>query len=112
MPEQGHILQVVVRERGKIAGQWWEVSEQGINTLGHTEQKLLRRIGFLGPEVSIEMRGIFPPCPWAGGCMNTLQLAAESGAKVTYRQLNGATYMFQREGTRRLDWDAASGWFK
>jgi RHS repeat-associated protein len=112
MPEQGHILQVVVRERGKIAGQWWEVSEQGINTLGHTEQKLLKRIGFLGPEVSIEMRGIFPPCPWAGGCMNTLQLAAESGAKVTYRQLNGATYMFQREGTRRLDWDAASGWFK
>jgi hypothetical protein len=32
----------------------------GIAQLGHTEQKALERIGYLGPGVRIEFRGSFP----------------------------------------------------
>jgi RHS repeat-associated protein len=100
MASGGHVMEVVVRQRGGVVGNWWEISETGIGErgqLGHTEQKALKRIAYLGPDVSIEMRGAFPPCPYGGGCMNTLQLAAQTGARITYRQTNGATFMFQPE---------------
>jgi hypothetical protein len=97
MAEGGHVMEVVVRQRGRVVGNWWEISERGIGQLGHTEQKALKRIAHLGPDVSIEMRGAFPSCPYGGGCMNTLQLAAQTGARITYRQTNGATIMFQPE---------------
>jgi hypothetical protein len=95
MAAGGHVMEVIVRQRGQVVGNWWEISEQGIGQLGHTEQKALKRIGYLGPEVDIEFRGAFPPCPYGGGCMNTLQLAAQTGARITYRQTNGATFMFK-----------------
>jgi RHS repeat-associated protein len=91
----GHIMEVVVSRKGKEVASWWEASQEGIGQLGHTEQKALKRIN-LGPGVEVEMRGAFPSCPYGGGCMNTLQLATQSGARIVYRYFRGNTqYIIQ-----------------
>jgi hypothetical protein len=88
-------MEVVVSRKGKEVASWWEASQEGIGQLGHTEQKALKRIN-LGPGVEVEMRGAFPSCPYGGGCMNTLQLATQSGARIVYRYFRGNTqYIIQ-----------------
>ncbi|WP_174296654.1 eCIS core domain-containing protein [Sphingomonas bacterium] len=108
---QGHILQVVVEEDGHEVASWWEASEGGMaaqypedfraHQLGHTEQKALRRLT-LRKGIRVELRGTMPPCPYGGGCMNTMSAAAQqSGAEIVYRQMRegGAesTFVFDRQ---------------
>jgi RHS repeat-associated protein len=89
----GHTLEVIVRNKnGREIGRWWEASERGIGQLGHTEQKALGRIK-LGPDIEIEMRGWHNPCPYSGGCMNTMRhVADEFGTTITYRTPRGTYY--------------------
>ncbi|HVG52884.1 MAG TPA: RHS repeat-associated core domain-containing protein [Vicinamibacterales bacterium] len=91
----GHVLEVVVRKKnGREIARWWEASEGGgLGRAGHTEQKALSRIK-LGPDIEIEMRGWHNPCPYSGGCMNTMRYVAEEyGTDIMYRTPRG-NYFF------------------
>ena len=84
-----HVAEVVVRHEGKTIGTWWEAS----GAAGHTEMQALSRVK-LQRGVEVEIRGWFPPCPWQGGCMNTMNaLAEQTGASIIYRTPK-AVYQF------------------
>jgi hypothetical protein len=83
-----HVVEVVLRRKtGEEIARWFEASETGQEFAGHTEQKALTRIR-LSADVEVEFRSIkgYPPCPYGGGCMNTLRGMAElTGTDITYR---------------------------
>jgi hypothetical protein len=66
--------------------------------IGDTEQKAISRIDVerlrdlieeCGFDVRIEMVGHFSPCPYEGGCMNTLaNFADETGVEINYMTAN------------------------
>ena len=37
-------MEVVLSEKGNVIANWWEASETGLGTRGHTEQKMLSRV--------------------------------------------------------------------
>lgn len=53
----------------------------------------------LGPEVEVEIRGFFPPCPYQTGCHNTMEgMAHLTGGRIIYRQAdwrNGKPVVFE-----------------
>jgi RHS repeat-associated protein len=94
-----HIMEVIVRQRGKEVARWWEASEGTVEAGGHTEQKALSRVA-LDPSVELELRGWHPPCPYGSGCMNTMShVANTTGGRIIYRTASGRqpTYVFSRE---------------
>jgi RHS repeat-associated protein len=84
-----HVAEVIVRHNGRTIGTWWEAS----GAAGHTEMQALSRVN-LQRGVEVEIRGWYPPCPWRGGCMNTMNaLAKQTGASIIYRTPR-AVYQF------------------
>jgi hypothetical protein len=90
-----HVMEVIVRSKnGTEVARWWEASELGLGFGGHTEQKALNRLMNLGIDTELELRGWYPPCPYSGGCMNTLEeFARRTGIDITYRTPR-AVYFF------------------
>lgn len=92
---KGHYLEVIVSDSsGNLVARWFEASRKGVGNkqvgaqLGHTEQIAASRIN-LKPGLHVELRGPKPPCPFADGCRNAMQvLADKTGAEFTYRKYN------------------------
>jgi RHS repeat-associated protein len=73
----GHHLEVFLKDKkGNVVGHWFEASEKGFESLGHTEQKALTRINPT-EGMTLELRGPYPPCPYECGCLNSMQAAAD-----------------------------------
>jgi hypothetical protein len=72
----GHHLEVILKDKkGNVVGHWFEASEEGFKSLGHTEQKALTRINPT-EGMTLELRGPYPPCPYKEGCRNSMQAVA------------------------------------
>ena len=86
----GHHLEVFLKDKdGKVVGHWFEASEKGFDSLGHTEQKALTRIN-PSEGMTLEMRGPYPPCPYEEGCLNSMQAAADTfDIPIQYSRYDG-----------------------
>jgi hypothetical protein len=91
-----NVAEVTVSDSdGNVIGHWWEVSEEGLGQLGHTEQKALSRIN-LEPGMTIEFTADAAPSPCTyppSSCHGGLDvIASTNNVDIIYNGPQGTTY--------------------